>query len=60
MGVFVFSRSTKRRSFPLGFLCANICLAYLPNGNLGMMTNFCTRASSTRMSSLGLIGAKSL
>ena len=60
MSGFIFLRSTSRRSFPFGFLCANIGLAYLLKGNVVIMPYLSSRVSSTRMSSLRLIGAGSL
>ena len=54
--MFIYRRSTSRRSFPFGFLCKNVGLAYLLKGNVVMMPYFCSRDSSTRMSSLRLLG----
>ena len=46
--------------FPFGFLCANTGLAYYLKSNFVMMPYLCSRASSTRMSLLRLIGARRL
>ena len=56
MSVFIFQRSTNRRSFPFGFLCANMGLEYLLKGNVVMMPYLCRKASSTRITPLRLIG----
>ena len=45
------------RSFPFGFLCSFMGLAFLLKGNVVMMPNLCSRASWTRVSSLNLTGA---
>ena len=50
-------RSTNRRSFPFGFLCANMGLAYLLKGNVVMMLYLCSRAILAGMSPLWLIVA---
>ena len=52
-----FTEVNQRRSFQFGFLCANIGLAYLLNGSVVIIPYLCNRASSTKMSSLRLIGA---
>ena len=57
MSVFIFLRSTNRRSFPFGFLCANIGLAYSLKRNVVVTPYLCSRDSSTTISSLRLIGA---
>ena len=57
LSVFIFLRLTNRRSFPFGFLCANIGLAFLLTGSVVMIPNICSRASSMKMSSLRLIDA---
>ena len=58
MSVFFFLGSTNRRNFPFGLVCANIGLAYLLKGNVVMMPYFSIGASSTKISSLRLIGAR--
>ena len=57
MSVFIFRRSTKRRNFPFVFVLANIGLVYLLKGKVVMIPYLCSRANSTRMSFLRLIGA---
>ena len=52
-----FPKVKKRRSFPFGFLCANIGLACLLKGNVVMIPYLCSRASSPRMTSLRLFSA---
>ena len=57
MRLLIFLKSTKSRSFPFGFFCANIGLAYFENGRVVIMPYLCNMANSTKMSSFRLIGA---
>ena len=57
MRLLIFLKSTKSLSFPFGFFCANIGLAYFENGRVVMMPYLCNMASSTKMSSFRFIGA---
>ena len=57
MSVFIFRRSTNRRNLPFGFLFVNIRLASLLKGSVVIIPYLCSKASSTIMSSLRLIGA---
>ena len=57
MRLLIFLKSTKSRSFPFGFFCAIIGLAYFENGSVVIMPSLCSMANSIRMSSFRLIGA---
>ena len=52
-----FTEVNQRRNIPFRFLCANIGLPYLLEGNFVIIPYLCSRASSTRISSLRIIGA---
>ena len=51
-----FLKSTNSLSFPLGFFCANIGLAYFENGSVVIIPYLWSYASSTNMFSLRLTG----
>ena len=55
-----YSEVNNRRSFPFVFLCANVLLAYLLNGNVVILQYLCSKATFSRMSSLRSIGAGKL
>ena len=52
--LLIFLRSTRRRNFPLGFLCANMELAYLGKGSSAIIPFLCIRANSL-IQQLGLL-----
>ena len=56
--MLIFLRSAGRRNFPLGFLCANMGLAYLEKGSTVMIPYLWIRANSTIRSSFKWIGIR--
>ena len=57
MSLFNCRRLSNRCTFPLGYLCTMIGLAYLLKGIVVMMLYLCSRARFRGMSTLRLIGA---
>ena len=57
MRIFLSARSTKKRSFEMGFHCATSGLACLLKDNVVRMPYLCRKAKTTRMSFLKLVAA---
>ena len=53
--ILTFPRSARGRSFPSGFLCAKMALAYVQKNNTVKFPLFCIRASSTIGSAFGWV-----